>query len=137
VDYNFFLDQLTQARQKFALPPSVAVIEGGVSVDVDSVSYDFFKHEIIIKYAGCDENWQMKYEDLMNQFEELQKENHSLKNSFKILDNQFTTAEDKIEGYKEDLAEAYSKIEDLEVDFEDAQEEIKKLKSEIQTLRNI
>ncbi len=131
MDYNFFLDQLTQIRQKFALPPSVAVIEGGVSVDVDFVSHDIFKHEIIIKYPGCDDDWKLKYEEREEEFEKLTKRNESLEKSLEKADDNLEFADSKIEELKEDLAEAYSKIEDQEIEVEDLKAELKKLKSGI------
>ncbi len=127
MDFPFFLDQITQARQKFALPPKVAVIEAGVSVSVDSISYDFFKHEIIIKYTGCDENWKLKYEEREEEFKKMKKENEYLGASLEKADDNLEFADSKIEGFKEDLAEAYSKIEDQEIEIEDLKAEIQRL----------
>ena len=131
MDYNFFLDQLTQVRQKFALPPSVAVIEGGVSVDVDSVSYDTSKREIFIKYPGCDDDWKLKYEEREEEFEKLTKRNKSLEKSLEKADDSLEFADGEIETLKLYQAELVSNVEDQEIEIEDLKEEIKKLKSEV------
>jgi len=112
-------------------------MEGGIKVNVDSISYDTCGQEIIIKYSGCEENWYIKYHDLKDEFDEEIKAYVALKEEAGKLQGDLSDADDEIEGFKEDLAEANSKIEDQEVEIEDLQAEIKKLKSELQTLRNI
>ncbi len=115
MEYNFFLDQLQSAREKFALEPIVTVLCGGCRHEVNSITYQNSRgSEIIIDFGAPSVNLLQKLEELEMELKETQDNlsifEKDLVEKSDLLDEQ----EAIIQDLKQEIAELSSQVEEFE-----------------------